>query len=729
MGIALAINISGAQAAGGSTIGITTYPSVSGTRKVGQTLTRTVGTYTGSGTVNVTGGRWQRNGVDISGATGATYVQVAADYGQVVNWREEVSDDESSRSVADQGSTPTTDVAPVNTVIPTISGGTTLGSVLTLTDPGTWTGFGISYTNQWTRDDVAIPGETGTTYTTTTADSAAKMNCVVTATNLDGSTAETSNSITMESVPVAPVITGVPTISGAEQVGQTLTATPAPVTGNPTPTRTWQWVNSASGDISGATSSTYVLQPSDEGDRISVRQTETNSEGSDIATSAQTGVIAGVPETNYIKNFTQGNATNQTYDLDAIVPAPVGSTSYAWETSAPTGVSLASNIVTVNTNTASAAVDIRIIRTDDNGARLLIGDLQYTTFNAVIGTGVLNLNYGPDDIASTQYSGTFSGGAYDGVSWSVTKGEMDALANGQGEPVVDVSPPVFVSGGPELAPGDEIDPGRAGLWAYPTGNTPPTITTSLFDEILTVLVANFTSTYTADGSEILNVFTSENDGAKTQESTKIPVESSGPTYRTLETFTVGSTVALIGYTGDAGIAWVDQNSSVSGNPGLVDAGIDRVRANGTGQWKVISQGSTSWGDQSSRCTLTRQSGGDWIGVTPAVRIGSNSGYFIRCDHGAGQFRLMEMTGGTASYTGITGAYPSGLFDVGDTLAVEIRAIGTTISFWYSTDGWSSENQIFSGTDSSHSAGFVGVGCYGNSTGAVQLDNFEGGDWS
>jgi hypothetical protein len=84
--------------------------------------------------------------------------------------------------------------------------------------------------------------------------------------------------------PAAPVITGEPTISGTVRVGSTLTASSASVTGFPVPARTWQWTRDGS-DISGATSATYTLALADVGALIRVRQVETNSEGSDTATS------------------------------------------------------------------------------------------------------------------------------------------------------------------------------------------------------------------------------------------------------------------------------------------------------------------------------------------------------------------------------------------------------------------------------------------------------------
>ena len=55
--------------------------------------------------------------------------------------------------------------APVNTVAPAISGGTTPGSLLTATN-GTWTGLPApTFTYQWTAGGVDLVGATAITYT------------------------------------------------------------------------------------------------------------------------------------------------------------------------------------------------------------------------------------------------------------------------------------------------------------------------------------------------------------------------------------------------------------------------------------------------------------------------------------------------------------------------------------------------------------------------------------
>jgi len=86
--------------------------------------------------------------------------------------------------------------APTNTVAPAVTGTSQVGQVLT-TDNGTWTGSPTGYTYQWKRGGVSIGGATSSTYTLVNADASSNVTCVVTATNAGGSTAATSNSVSV----------------------------------------------------------------------------------------------------------------------------------------------------------------------------------------------------------------------------------------------------------------------------------------------------------------------------------------------------------------------------------------------------------------------------------------------------------------------------------------------------------------------------------------------------
>jgi hypothetical protein len=85
-------------------------------------------------------------------------------------------------------------VAPVNTILPVISGATTTGSTLTTTN-GTWTGAPTGYTYQWKRNGTNISGATAAAYLLVFADLTTTITATVTATNGIGSTSATATGV------------------------------------------------------------------------------------------------------------------------------------------------------------------------------------------------------------------------------------------------------------------------------------------------------------------------------------------------------------------------------------------------------------------------------------------------------------------------------------------------------------------------------------------------------
>jgi hypothetical protein len=87
---------------------------------------------------------------------------------------------------------------PTNTVAPSVSGLTAVGSVLTCTN-GTWLGNPtITFAFQWLKAGVAIAGAVVSTYTSVAGDVGAAISCRVTATNNAASVSvNSSNSITV----------------------------------------------------------------------------------------------------------------------------------------------------------------------------------------------------------------------------------------------------------------------------------------------------------------------------------------------------------------------------------------------------------------------------------------------------------------------------------------------------------------------------------------------------
>ena len=101
-----------------------------------------------------------------------------------------------------------TGTVPTNTIAPTLSGKTAIGSTLTV-DPGGWQYQPTSYTYRWERCTSAsgtgctvISGKTAPTYTTTAADSGAYIRVGVTATNTNGESARVySATLTSDRLP------------------------------------------------------------------------------------------------------------------------------------------------------------------------------------------------------------------------------------------------------------------------------------------------------------------------------------------------------------------------------------------------------------------------------------------------------------------------------------------------------------------------------------------------
>jgi hypothetical protein len=70
---------------------------------------------------------------------------------------------------------------PINSVLPAITGTTTVGQTLTCST-GTWS-RSPTFARQWMRDGVDIPGATASTYLLVSADLGKKLRCRVTATS------------------------------------------------------------------------------------------------------------------------------------------------------------------------------------------------------------------------------------------------------------------------------------------------------------------------------------------------------------------------------------------------------------------------------------------------------------------------------------------------------------------------------------------------------------------
>lgn len=164
-------------------------PVVSGTLRQGQTLSVSDGTWANSPTGYSY--QWRREGGNISGATGSTYVLTVDDVASDIDCVVTASNAGGSTPAAALEVGPILPLAPTNSVAPVISGTAQVGQVLSVSS-GTWANSPTGYTYQWRRGGVNISGATGSTHDVVAADVGSTLDCVVTGTNAGGSNSATS---------------------------------------------------------------------------------------------------------------------------------------------------------------------------------------------------------------------------------------------------------------------------------------------------------------------------------------------------------------------------------------------------------------------------------------------------------------------------------------------------------------------------------------------------------
>ena len=188
------------------------------------------------------------------------------------------------------------------TGVPTITGTAQVGETLTSGVTGISDSDGlnsVTFAHQWLADDANISGATDSSYTLVAADAGKAIRVRATFTD-DAGNGEELTSAATGAVAAAPPppntpATGVPTISGTAQVGETLTSDSSGIAdhdGLNNAAFAYQWF-AADAEINGATASTYTLVADDAGKVIKVRVSFTDDAGNDEQlTSAATGAVA-----------------------------------------------------------------------------------------------------------------------------------------------------------------------------------------------------------------------------------------------------------------------------------------------------------------------------------------------------------------------------------------------------------------------------------------------------
>ena len=213
-------------------------PTITGTAQVDETLmANTTGVADADGLSNVQYEyQWLADDSDISGATSLTYTLADTDEGKAIKVEVTFTDDEGHEETLTSTATDAVSAAPAAnspaTGVPTISGTAQVGETLMANTTGVADADGLSnvqYEYQWLASrDTEIQGATGSSYTVQAADEGKTISVQVSFTD-DGGNAETLTSAATDAVATAPTpdnspATGAPTINGAAQVGETLTA-------------------------------------------------------------------------------------------------------------------------------------------------------------------------------------------------------------------------------------------------------------------------------------------------------------------------------------------------------------------------------------------------------------------------------------------------------------------------------------------------------------------------
>lgn len=317
----------------------TGLPVVTGIVQEGGVLSASEGTWTNSPTGYTY--QWERctsSGTScgpIPGAIASSYVVDSADVGRTLLVTVTASNAGGNTPATSAATSVVAPDAPANVSPPVLSGSAQQGQSLSVSN-GSWSNAPTAFTYQWLRCDPSsevctrIAGAWASSYVADAGDVGDALAVLVTASNDGGYTSAVSE-LSAVVVPLAPVNTAPPVITGAVQQGQALSASQGGWANSPT-AYSYQWLQcNVSGNgctsIAGALASSYVPGAGDVGHTLRVTVTASNAGGATPATSEQTAAALTAPPVNTALPIVSGSAV-QAQVLSA--------TSGAWG-NAPTG--------------------------------------------------------------------------------------------------------------------------------------------------------------------------------------------------------------------------------------------------------------------------------------------------------------------------------------------------------------------------------------------------------
>ena len=225
--------------------------------------------------------QWQKGGVNISGATSATYTIASVVAGDAGSYTAVATN-----SVSAATSSPATLTVNVPATITTqpVSVTVTAGSSVSFSITASGN---PAPTYQWQKGGVNIAGATSATYTIASVVAGDAGSYTAVATNSVGTVTSSAATLTVSAALTTPLITTQPasqTVTAGSSVSFSITAS-----GNPAPTYQWQ---KGGVNIAGATSATYTIASVVAGDAGSYTAVATNSVGAATSSAATLTVSA-----------------------------------------------------------------------------------------------------------------------------------------------------------------------------------------------------------------------------------------------------------------------------------------------------------------------------------------------------------------------------------------------------------------------------------------------------
>ena len=195
-------------------------PVVSGTARIGGTLSATGGSWSLAGVTLAY--QWLQDGVPLLGATGTTLEDGPAQAGHVLTVRVTASRTglvAASAVSAPAGAVPTPTLT--SRAAPTVTGEARVGATLTA-DAGAWSPTPDTLTYRWSAAGVPVPGAVSPTLVLTQAQVGQPVTVAVTATRAGTAPVTRSSLATAPVIGQQPVVSGTPRLEGTTQPGRTL---------------------------------------------------------------------------------------------------------------------------------------------------------------------------------------------------------------------------------------------------------------------------------------------------------------------------------------------------------------------------------------------------------------------------------------------------------------------------------------------------------------------------